>query len=71
MPDDTAEPAPQTVTVEDRFEVCPECAYAGGFHILIERLTVASGPNARLRLKCPSCRAVYDVGLLATLGREP
>ena len=53
--------------VETVFEHCETCDYKGGFHVLLERVPSRSVNNVKLRLKCPNCAQVYDVGLYATL----
>ena len=54
-------------TVETVFEHCEACEYKGGFHVLLERVASKGAHNVKLRLKCPNCAQVYDVGLYATL----
>ena len=53
--------------VEDSLEVCPECGYDGGFHVLLERCSAVAGSNLRLYLKCPNCRTAYDVEWISRL----
>ena len=53
------------IDVTSVFEVCETCGYTGGFHLLVERLN--SEGKVKLRLKCPNCGQVYDVGLAATV----
>ena len=53
--------------VETVFEHCDACEYKGSFHVLLERVSSKSANNVKLRLKCPNCAQVYDVGLYATL----
>ncbi|MFQ6130727.1 MAG: hypothetical protein ACE5R4_01705 [Armatimonadota bacterium] len=60
------QPARRT-DIEDSLEVCPECAYEGGFHVLLERRADLADANLCLYLKCPSCRTTYDVGWLGRL----
>ena len=50
---------------EKKFEVCPDCGYEGGFHILLEKVTTSGSENVKIRLKCPSCSKVYDFNLHA------
>jgi hypothetical protein len=49
------------------FEHCEVCDYKGSFHVLLERVAARGANNVKLRLKCPNCAQVYDVGLFATL----
>jgi uncharacterized protein with PIN domain len=53
--------------VATSFEKCEVCEYTGSFHVLLERVSAKRANNVKLRLKCPNCRQVYDVGLFATL----
>ena len=46
---------------------CPECGYTAGFHVTLERSEGPAQTNVALKLLCPSCKAVYDVGLRAFL----
>jgi hypothetical protein len=49
------------------WEVCSECGYEGGFHVLLERRSDVPDANLRLHLKCPGCRTTYDVGWVGRL----
>ena len=43
---------------------CPECGYQNGFHVTFHRTAAdARGNDVSVRLICPSCSAVYEVGL--------
>ncbi len=43
---------------------CPECGYQNGFHICFHREpSDDEGSEVEVRLICPSCSTVYDVGL--------
>ncbi len=53
--------------VEPVFEHCSECEYKGSFHVLLQRVSGQGPCNVKLRLKCPNCEQVYDVGLHAAL----
>jgi hypothetical protein len=53
--------------VKTSFEHCEACEYKGSFHVLLERVSSRGTNNVKLRLKCPNCAQVYDVGLYATL----
>jgi len=53
--------------VETVFEHCEACDYKGSFHVRLERVSAKGTNNVKLRLKCPNCSQVYDVGLYATL----
>ena len=47
---------------------CPECGYQNGFHLSFHRIPAdKQGNNTGLRLICPSCSTVFDVGLRARL----
>ena len=58
----------QRTTLEGSFEVCPNCNYDGGFHVLLEQRDDVPGTDARIHLKCPSCTTTYDLGWVARLG---
>ncbi|MFQ5808412.1 MAG: hypothetical protein ACE5JM_02235 [Armatimonadota bacterium] len=56
------------VSGEEPFEVCPNCGYQTGFHVLLAREDAGeSEPNVRILLKCPSCSTRYDVGWAGTV----
>ena len=57
----------ERLTVEGSLEVCPECGYEGGFHVLIQRRDDVPDANIRLHLKCPGCGATYDLGWVGRL----
>jgi hypothetical protein len=54
-------PKLKKVKLGKRFENCPSCGYRGGFHVFFEPLDL---PMVRMNLKCPGCRARYDLGLV-------
>lgn len=60
-------PECRKLTVEQEFRVCPSCDYERGFHAAFVRL-----PSGRfeVRLICPNCGAVYDIGLKVDLPAE-
>jgi hypothetical protein len=47
---------------------CPECRYQNGFHVAFKRVE-PNGHEDRMavQLICPSCSAVFDVGLRVCL----
>ena len=52
------------VAVNHTFRECPECGYQNGFHVSLKRVE----PNGvahklAVHLVCPSCSAVFDIGL--------
>jgi hypothetical protein len=53
--------------IQDSLEICAECDYDGGFHVLLERREDAPWSNMRIHLKCPSCGKTYDVGWVGRL----
>lgn len=56
------------VVVKEVFKICPECGYKDGFHIMLERMETESGDNTfSVKLICPSCSQIYDVGLKANI----
>jgi len=52
------------VAVQQAFQECPECGYQNGFHVALRRVE-PNGDDRKLAayLICPSCSAVFDVGL--------
>jgi uncharacterized Zn finger protein len=58
----------QSKTLGGSFEVCPNCDYDGGFHVVLERRDDVAGTDIRIHLKCPSCGTAYDVGWVGRLG---
>jgi uncharacterized Zn finger protein len=54
----------QKIALEKKFEVCPECGYEGGFHVIFRKRKT---PRVKMNLKCPSCAAVYDLDLVLEL----
>jgi len=57
----------EPLNVERTLRSCPQCNYDRGFHLALERSGGPSGSNVLLKLICPSCAVVYDVGLTAFL----
>jgi hypothetical protein len=57
----------QRLTVGQTLRTCPQCGYRDGFHVALERDDGPADTNVVLKLICPSCDAVYDVGLAAFL----
>jgi hypothetical protein len=47
---------------------CPECGYQNGFHVSFRRVpSDKHGNQVAVQLICPSCSAVFDVGLRTQL----
>ncbi len=43
---------------------CPKCGYENGFHVSFRRLAPdQQGNDTGVWLICPSCSALYDLGL--------
>jgi len=59
----------EKVKLETSFEVCPNCGYKGGFHILLYRDSPDSS-EAKMKLKCPNCGYVYDLELYCAVKDE-
>ncbi len=57
----------RSTDLDESFEVCPECGYDGGFHVLLQRHADVGDAGLRIHLKCPSCRTTYDVGWIGRL----
>ena len=57
----------QPLRVGERLRFCPGCGYRDGFHVALERGGGPASTNVQLKLICPSCHSVYDVGLGAFL----
>lgn len=56
----------KNLTPGQPWDTCKECGYDGGFH-LAPNLSVGEGgaQAVEMLLKCPSCKRVYDAGLVA------
>ena len=54
----------QLIDVNAALKECPECGYQNGFHIALKRVE-PNGEKHKLavQLICPSCSAVFDIGL--------
>jgi hypothetical protein len=57
----------EPLKVEQSLRSCPQCDYDRGFHVALERTEGPQGANVLVKLICPGCAAVYDVGLHALL----
>ena len=57
-----------TVEVGRELRACPKCGYQNGFHVAFER--VGQGTRVAVRLVCPSCSAVFEIGLRAELAHS-
>jgi hypothetical protein len=47
------------VKMKDTFKHCPSCGYEDGFHSMFEK----KDGVMKWFLICPSCHAVFDIGL--------
>ncbi len=54
------------VKLAKKFETCPACGYSGAMHVWFETL---KAPKVRMNLKCPNCRARFDLGLVVEISR--
>ncbi|KKR30722.1 MAG: hypothetical protein UT63_C0094G0003 [Candidatus Gottesmanbacteria bacterium GW2011_GWC2_39_8] len=48
--------------IVNSFKVCPNCGYRNGFHLMFEKLGKTKKPRYKIKLICPNCSQVYDVG---------
>ena len=46
-------------------KVCPNCGYRNGFHIMFERLGKGKNEKYKIKLICPGCSQVFDIGFKA------
>jgi hypothetical protein len=53
------------IKIDKEFKICPECGYTNGFHVIFERIEASDGKNFSVKLICPSCGKIYDIGLKA------
>ena len=61
-------PKARSLEVPNSQRECPECGYQNGFHVSFHRTPPDErGNDVQIRLICPSCSAVYDIGLKARL----
>ena len=52
------------LAVHNTFQECPECGYQNGFHVAFKRVEPnGSEHKLTVELICPSCSAVFDIGL--------
>lgn len=51
------------VDIKERFEVCPECGYENGFHMILLGDPHAHSQEMKFQLKCPNCAQTYDANL--------
>jgi len=59
------------VEVTNTLHECPECGYRNGFHVGFKRIEPNGHPHkVTIQLVCPSCSAVFDIGLKAALELE-
>ena len=49
----------QEVPLGNEFKTCPMCGYKDGFHNAFQK----EGDTTKWLFVCPSCHAVFDVGL--------
>jgi ribosomal protein S27AE len=50
------------VQMDREFKVCPSCGYQDGFHSMFKK---DKDDITRWYFICPSCHAVFDIGLTA------
>jgi len=63
---------PISLEVSDCRRACPQCGYENGFHVSFRRLHPDEGLNdIAICLICPSCSALYDLGLRTRLAPVP
>jgi transcription elongation factor Elf1 len=55
------------IRLRKKFEVCPACGYTGAFHVFFE---ARKAPKVKMNLKCPNCRARYDLDLVVGIGKQ-
>jgi hypothetical protein len=53
------------VQMDGEFKICPSCGYQDGFHSMFKK----DKDITRWYFICPSCHAVFDIGL--TAGSSP
>lgn len=58
------------VNFEERFEVCPECGYKDGFHIILIKESTAHSSEMKFQLKCPNCAQIYDLNLYCNIKQQ-
>lgn len=59
------------VEVNQSFSECPDCGYQNGFHVSLRRVEPNGAPRKlAVHLVCPSCSAIYDIGLTLCLPAE-
>ena len=51
--------------IANSFKVCTECGYRDGFHIMFEKLSNGKKAKYKIKLICPNCSQVFDVGFKA------
>jgi transposase-like protein len=44
---------------KNELKVCPECGYSDGFHVMFKK---THDNLFEIRLICPSCHKVFDIG---------
>ena len=55
---------PKHLGVTNCLQTCPECGYQNGFHVGFRRTAPdAKGNDTAVWLICPSCSALFDIGL--------
>jgi hypothetical protein len=69
-------PEARTLSVGTWQHTCPQCGYENGFHIGFRRQPSADAEGPRdgevtVWLICPSCSALFDVGLRTRLRQAP
>lgn len=65
-------PEATQVDVTNRLRECPDCGYQNGFHVAFRRVEPNGGKRKlAVHLICPSCSALFDIGLHVCLPDEP
>jgi hypothetical protein len=57
----------QKVVLQNRFEICPQCNYKDGFHIILIEDPDAGRAEMKFQLKCPNCSTIYDLNLYCSI----
>jgi uncharacterized C2H2 Zn-finger protein len=57
-----------TLSHGDSFDDCPDCQYAGGWHVVLLRdLKSRNGHDVKVLLRCPNCKKTYDLDLYCSV----
>ncbi len=49
------------------FSECEHCGYKNGFHVVLEPIKFSE--QVHVKLKCPNCSQIYDIGWRTQLQR--